>query len=170
MKSKATLIVTTRGDREIVMTRVLNAPRSLVYDCYTKPELLKRWLHGPDGWLMVVCDNDLRVGGAFHWVWRHADGREMGMRGVYREIVPPERIVRTELFDQDWTGGEALGTIVLTEQGGKTTVTTTALYSSREARDGALKSGMERGVSASYDRLDELLASTLGEGGARSAA
>src|SRR5262245_25304015 len=100
MKSKATLIVTAQGDREVMMTRVLNAPRNLVYDCYTKPELLKRWLHGPDGWLMVVCDNDLRVGGAFRWEWRNADGRQMGMRGVYRHIVAPERIVRTEVFDQ----------------------------------------------------------------------
>jgi len=170
MQTKETLAVTTRGDREIVMTRAFRAPRGLVYDCYTKPELLKRWLHGPDGWLLAVCESDLRVGGAFRWVWRNADGREMGMRGVHRDIVPLERIVRTESFDQDWTGGEALGTLVLTEQGGKTTVTTTVLYASREARDGALKSGMEKGVTTSYDRLDELLASTLAEGGARSAA
>jgi uncharacterized protein YndB with AHSA1/START domain len=114
MKTAANLKVTTPSDREIMMTRVFDAPRSLVFDCYTRPELLKRWLHGPDGWLLVVCDNDLRVGGAFRWVWRNADGREMGMGGVHREIVRPERIVRTELFDQDWTGGEAVGTLAFT--------------------------------------------------------
>jgi len=99
------------------------------------------------------------VGGTFRFVLRGPDGTDMGMRGVYREIVPPERIVRTELFDQDWTGGETLGTALFVEHGGKTTLTITVLYSSREARDAALKSGMEQGVAASYDRLDELLAS-----------
>jgi uncharacterized protein YndB with AHSA1/START domain len=170
MKAAANLKVTTPSDREIAMTRVFDAPRSLVFDCYTRPELLKRWLHGPDGWLLVVCDNDLRVGGAFRWVWRKADGREMGMGGVHREIVRPERIVRTELFDQDWTGGEAVGTLAFTERGGKTTVTTTVLYASREARDAALKSGMEKGITASNDRLDALLASELPRGRAQSAA
>lgn len=92
---------------------------------------------------------------------RPPDGREMGMGGVHRDIVRPERIVRTELFDEDWTGGETLGTLVMTEQDGKTTVTTTVLYSSPAARDGALKSGMTQGVATSYDRLAALLASTL---------
>jgi uncharacterized protein YndB with AHSA1/START domain len=162
MTTHATVDVTTPNDREIVMTRVFNAPRSLVFDCYTKPHLLKRWLTGPAGWTFVTCDNDLKVGGAFHWVWRGPDGRDMGMSGVYREIVRPERIVRTEAYDQFGKDGETLGTIVLSEQGGKTTVTTTLLYLSREARDGALKSGMAKGVSASYERLDELLATTSG--------
>jgi uncharacterized protein YndB with AHSA1/START domain len=94
----------------------------------------------------------------------------MGMGGVHREIARPERIVRTELFDEDWTGGETVATLVLTEQGGKTTSTTTVLYSSPEARDGALKSGMEQGVAANYDRLEALLASELGRGRSQSAA
>jgi uncharacterized protein YndB with AHSA1/START domain len=170
MKTVAKLKVTTPSDREIAMTRAFDAPRSLVFDCYTKPELLERWLHGPDGWLLVECDNDLRVGGAFRWVWRHADGRQMGMGGVHRDIVRPERIVRTELFDEDWTGGETVGTLVLTEQDGKTTVTTTVLYASLEARDRALESGMEKGITASHDRLDALLASELGPGRSQSAA
>ena len=161
MNTAANLKVTTPSDREIMMKRVFDAPRSLVFDCYTKPELLKRWLTGPEGWSLVVCDNDLRVGGAFRWVWRGPDGREMGMGGVHRDIARPERIVRTELFDEDWTGGETVGTLVLTEQDGKTTVTTTVLYSSPAARDGALKSGMTQGVATNYDRLAELLASTL---------
>ena len=159
MTTRATVTVETPSDREIVMTRAFAAPRSLVFDCYTKPQLLKRWLTGPEGWSFVTCDNDLRVGGPFHWVWRHADGREMGMRGVYREIVWPVRIVRTELFDGQDKDGETLGAVVLTEQGGKTTMTTTLLYPSRQARDAMLKVGMTRGVSASYDRLDDVLES-----------
>jgi uncharacterized protein YndB with AHSA1/START domain len=170
MKPAANLEVTTPSDREIMMTRVLDAPRSLVFDWYTRPDLLKRWIHGPDGWQLVVCDNDLTVGGAFRWMWRGPDGREMGMGGIYREIAPPERIVRTELFDEDWTGGETVASLVLTEQGGKTTSTTTVLYSSPEARDGALKSGMAQGVAANHDRLEELLASEPGRGQAQSAA
>jgi uncharacterized protein YndB with AHSA1/START domain len=122
MKTVANLQVTMPSDREIMLTRVFDAPRSLVFDCYTKPELLKRWLTGPDGWSLAVCDNDLKVGGAFRWVWRGPAGQEMGMGGVHREIVRPERIVRTELFDKDWTGGETVGTLVLTEQDGRTTV------------------------------------------------
>jgi uncharacterized protein YndB with AHSA1/START domain len=163
MRTVAKLNVTTPSEREIVMTRLFNAPREIVYDCYTKPELLKRWMHGPDGWSLVVCENDLRVGGAFRWVWRGPNGQEMGMGGVHREIVRPLRIVRTELFDEDWTGGEVLGTLALSEQGGRTTVTTTMLYASMQARDGALKSGMADGMGAGFDRLDMLLASLPAE-------
>src|SRR5258708_7567648 len=158
MTTVATVNVTTPSDREIAMTRMFDAPRDLVFDCYTKPELLKRWLHGPDGWLLTICDNDLKIGGAFRWVWRNASGEDMGLRGAYREIMRPERIVRTELFDKDWTGGEVVGTLVLTEQDGKTTVTDTILYSTRAARDGALQSGMEKGIAASHAKLDVLLA------------
>ena len=166
----ANLNVTTPGDREIVMTRVFDAPRRLVFDCYTRPELIKRWLSGPDGWSLVTCENDLRVGGAFRWVWRGPDGHDMGMGGVHREIVVPEQIVRTELFDQDKSGGETLGTLVLTDDGDKTTVTTAMRYPSRKVRDAVLKSGMERGFAASCDRLAALLASTLAQGASKSAA
>ena len=156
---KNTLKLTTQGDREVVITRVFDAPRSLVWDAHTKPELLKRWLSGPPGWSMAVCEMDLRVGGAYRWVWRGPDGTEMGMGGVHREIVPPERIVCTQLFDEDWTGGEAVGTLVLTERDGKTTLTNTILYASREARDAVLRTPMEQGMAMGYDRLEELLAS-----------
>jgi uncharacterized protein YndB with AHSA1/START domain len=160
MANPETLKVTTRGDREIVMTREFNASRRLVFDAFTKPELVKQWLLGLPGWSMPVCEIDLRVGGAYRFVWRRdSDGSEMGMGGVYREIVPPERIVSTEVFDQAWYPGEALGTVVFFELGGKTTVTQTVLYQSREARDGVLKSGMESGVAASYDRLAQLVES-----------
>ena len=99
------------------------------------------------------------MGGAYRFVWRGADGKDMGMRGVYREIVPAERIVSTESFDDPWYEGEAVGTVVFFEQGGKTTLTTTTLYDSKEIRDAVLKSPMEQGVAASYDTLAELLAS-----------
>jgi len=154
------LKVTTPTDREIAMTRVFDAPRRLVFEALTKPELVQRWLLGPDGWSMPVCEIDLKVGGAYRYVWRRdKDGSEMGMGGVFRDIVPPERLVATEKFDEAWYPGEALTTTVLVEEGGRTTLTTTVRYESREARDGVLKSGMETGVARSYDRLEEVLAS-----------
>jgi uncharacterized protein YndB with AHSA1/START domain len=133
----------------------------MVFDAWTKPELLKRWLGVRNGWEMAVCEVDLKVGGAYRWVWRGPDGNEMGMGGVYREIVRPERLVATEKFDDAWYPGEALDTITLVEQDGKTTLTTTVLFESQEARDVALQSDMERGVAESYDVLDELLASDV---------
>jgi uncharacterized protein YndB with AHSA1/START domain len=165
MTNTGTLQVITPTDREIAMTRVFDAPRRLVFDAWTKPELVKQWLLGPPGWSMPVCEIDRRAGGTYRYVWRSdRDGTEMGMRGVYREIVPPERIVATESFDDPWYPGEALDTTVLVEQGGKTAVTTTVRYESREARDAVLKTGMEQGVAASYDRLAELLASLRAQG------
>lgn len=165
MKNTGNLTVVARGDREIVMTRVFEAPRRLVFEAFTKPELVRRWLLGPPGWSMPICEIDLRVGGAYRWVWRHdLNGTEMGVSGIYREVVPPERIVSSEKFDQSWYPGEAVGTVVLTEQGGKTTLTQTLLYESREARDAVLKSPMEQGVKASYDRLAELLAAEFAGG------
>jgi uncharacterized protein YndB with AHSA1/START domain len=159
MKNTGNLKVTTPSDREIAMTRVFDAPRRLVFDAYTKPELVKRWLLGPPGWTMPVCEIDLRVGGSYRYVWHGQNGSEMGMRGIYREIVPAERIVCTESFDDPWYEGEAVGTTVFVERGGKTTLTTTVLYASKEIRDAVLKSPMEQGVAASYDRLADLLAS-----------
>ncbi len=155
------LKLTTPSDREIAMTRVFDAPRKLVFDAHTKPDLVRQWLLGPPGWSMPVCEMDVRVGGKYRWVWRHdRDGTTMGMGGVYREIVKPERLVVTERFDEAWYPGEALNTLVLVEQGGRTTLTQTMRYESREARDAVLKSGMESGVKASYDRLADLLVST----------
>jgi uncharacterized protein YndB with AHSA1/START domain len=156
---KNTLSVTAAGDREIVLTRAFNAPRDLVFDAHTRPELVKRWLLGQPGWTMPVCEIDLRVGGCYRYVWRSQDGTEMGMGGVFREIVRPERLVATERFDQPWYPGEALDTTVFVEERGKTTVTLTVLYESREARDGVLKSPMEQGMAVGYDRLEDLLAS-----------
>jgi uncharacterized protein YndB with AHSA1/START domain len=159
MKNPGALQIRTPSDREIAMTRVFDAPRRLVFEAWTKPELVKRWLLGPPGWSMPVCEIDLRVGGRYRYVWRGSDGTDMGMGGVYREIVVPERLVATEKFNESWYPGEAVGTIVLVEQDGKTTLTQTMLYESREARDAVLRSPMEQGLAASYDKLAELLAS-----------
>jgi uncharacterized protein YndB with AHSA1/START domain len=159
LQDTGTLQVTEPSEREIAMTRVFDAPASMVFDAWTKPELLKRWLGVRNGWSFAVCEVDLKVGGAYRFVWRGPDGAEMGMGGVYREIVQPERIVATEKFDDPWYAGEALDTMVFVEQDGKTTVTTTVLYESQEVRDAVLESGMDRGVAESYDKLDEYLAS-----------
>jgi predicted 3-demethylubiquinone-9 3-methyltransferase (glyoxalase superfamily)/uncharacterized protein YndB with AHSA1/START domain len=128
MKLTEALQVTTPSEREIMMTRAFAAPRNLVFDAFTKPELVKRWLLEPPGWSMPVCEIDLRVGGAYRYVWRHdRDGTTMGMGGVYHEIVAPKRLVTTERFDEAWYPGEAVGTLVLVEQGERTTVTQTML-------------------------------------------
>ncbi|HVW84982.1 MAG TPA: SRPBCC family protein [Bryobacteraceae bacterium] len=156
MKNTGTLHVTASGDREIVLRRVFDAPRDMVFDAFTKPELLKRWF-GPHGWSLAVCDVDLRVGGSFRFVLRGPGGVEMGMRGVYREIAPPHRSVHTESFD-DYPG-ESLVTTILTEEAGKTTLTATVLYASPEIRDAVVASGMEHGAAESYDKLAELLTS-----------
>jgi uncharacterized protein YndB with AHSA1/START domain len=155
----ATLQVTTPSDREIAMTRVFNAPRRLVFDAFTKPELLKRWLGVREGWTMSVCKVDLTVGGAYRYEWRGPKGEDLGMGGVYREIAKPERVVCTEAFDAPFDQGEAIDTMVLIEKDGKTTVTTTVLAPSREARDAVLSSGMTTGVEQSYEMLDAVLAS-----------
>jgi uncharacterized protein YndB with AHSA1/START domain len=157
MTNANTLQVTTSSDREIAMSRVFNAPRHLVFDAWTKPELLKRWLGRAD-WPMVVCEVDVRVGGAYRFVWRGPQGQDMGMGGVYKEIERPERLVCTERFDDPWYEGEAVATTTFVEEGGKTTMTTVMRYASREARDGVLKSPMADGVAESYDRLAALLA------------
>jgi uncharacterized protein YndB with AHSA1/START domain len=151
------LRVTTPSDREIVMTRVFDAPRRLVYEAYTKPELLKRWLGVHNGWILAVCEIDLRVGGTYRYVWHGPDGMEMGMRGVYQELVPSERVVATERFDQPWYEGEAVGTVTFDEQDGKTTLTMTIRYASKDIRDAVLQSPMEQGVAAGFDKLAELL-------------
>ena len=156
--TSSTLKVTTPTDREIMMTRVFDAPRALVFEALTKPALLKRWFLGPPGWTLAVCEIDLRVGGAYRDVWRGEKG-EMGMGGIYKEITPPARIVATEAFDQGWyPGNNAMVTQTLTEQQGKTTLTLSVIYESKDARDAVLRSPMESGVAAAYDRLAEFLA------------
>ena len=157
MPKTGALTVTAKGDREIVMTRTFNAPRRLVWDAYTKPELVKRWLLGPEGWYFIQCDIDFRVGGKYRYVWKNdAKGQTLGLGGEYREIDKPGRIVNTEQFDD--FPGEALTTVELAEHNGVTTLITTVHSPSREARDGMLQTGMEKGVGRSYDLLDDVLA------------
>jgi uncharacterized protein YndB with AHSA1/START domain len=169
MTRTSQLRIETRGDRELVMTREFDAPKHLVYEALTKPELIKRWLGTMDGWSMDVCDVDLRVGGSYRYLWRKTGGEmggEMGMRGTYREIVPNVRIVSTEKFDEAWYPGDAVETAELVEKGGRTTLTSTVRYSSREALDAVLKSPMESGVAKGYDAMDVVLAERLAGGAA----
>jgi uncharacterized protein YndB with AHSA1/START domain len=153
-----TLQVALSGDREVILTRSFNAPRERVWACHTRPNLVRRWLLGPPGWTMPICEIDLRVGGRYRYVWRNANGVDMGMGGVFREVVVPERLVASERFDTDWTGGETLVTQRFTESGGATTLTMTVSYSSTTAREGALKTGMTTGMEMSYSQLDSALA------------
>jgi uncharacterized protein YndB with AHSA1/START domain len=149
--------VTPKGDREIVIKRTFDAPRPLVFDAMSKAEMMKQWFHGPPGWTLVTCDIDLRPGGKYRWVWRNDAGHDMGMGGEYLEVVRPERIVSTEKFDQSWYPGGAVGTLVLTEEKGSTTMMLTMLYESNEAREAVMRSPMQTGLDAGYSRLDEFL-------------
>lgn len=156
-----TLAVTTPTDHEIVLTREFAAPRQLVFDAHTKPELVRRWL-GPHGWQVGVCEIDLRVGGAWRYVMHGPDGAEMVLRGIYREIDAPARVVTTETNVDCYAraNDEALCTLTLVEHAGGTTATNTVRYPSREVRDAVLASGMEHGVAQGYDRLADILKET----------
>ena len=156
---KNSLKISTPTDREIVMTRDFDAPRKLVWDAWTQPELVKRWLGVQGGWTLALCEIDLRVGGRSRYVWRNAEGGSMGLTLICRELIVPEKIVSTERFDEAWYPGEAVGTLLFVERAGKTTLTQTIRYQSKEVRDMVLKTPMERGVSASYDLLDVVLTS-----------
>lgn len=153
--SSHTLTVTTPSDREIVMTRVFDAPRELVFEAVTKPEHLKEWW-GPRGFTLPVCEIDFRPGGAYRFVSADADGNEYAFRGEYREIAPPERIVWTFEFEGA-PGMVSVDTLTLAEEDGSTTLTSTSVFDSIEQRDAMLQSGMETGAAESYDRLAELL-------------
>ncbi|MEX1181390.1 MAG: SRPBCC family protein [Cucumibacter sp.] len=159
MSKPGRLTIDASGEREIVVTRVFDAPRELVFDALTRPDLLRRWFTGPDGWTLSVCEFEPRVGGAYRNVWRQeSDGFEMGMGGIIREFVRPERVVATEKYDQAWYAGEAVTKQELSERGGKTVLTMTLRYESREVRDLVLKSPMEGGLSVGFDRLEDFLA------------
>jgi uncharacterized protein YndB with AHSA1/START domain len=153
--SASTTTFSTPSDREVAITRVVEAPRRLVFDAWTKPEHLPHWMLGPSGWTMPICEIDLRPGGAYRFVWRRTDGTEMQIHGIYKEIAPPERLVFTESWGAQWP--DTINTLMLTEQGNKVTMTLTVLYPSKEARETALQTGMKDGVVVSYDRLAEYL-------------
>lgn len=159
MTNTATLTITAPGDRELALTRTFDAPARLVYKAFTTPDILKQWLGVFGGWALVRCEMDVRVGGTYRWEWSKPGGKVMGVSGVYREVVPPARLVATEQFDDAWYEGEAICTIDFVEDAGRTTVVQTMTYISRDVRDGVLKSGMETGVRASYDNLAKVLTS-----------
>lgn len=156
--------VTTPTDREIEITRDFQAPRQLVFDAFTKPELVRQWLLGPPGWSMPVCEIDLRVGGAYRYVWCKEGVPDMGMGGVFREIEAPGRIVASEKFDEAWYPGEALNTTLFVQQGSVTRTTIRVRYESQEARDTARRSGMEHGMAAGFNRLEEVLIALRAQG------
>ena len=153
------LTITTPTDREVVLTRVFDASADLVFNALTKPELLKRW-YGPNGWAMVVCDIDLRVGGKWRFVSQRPDGKKIGQFGIYHEIVRPTRIVNSEAWE-DWDAGETQVTTTLTEHDGRTTFHNTILFPSKEVRDTVVKSGLEHGAAETYDRLAQVLADEI---------
>jgi len=155
MKSAVALEITTPTEREVVLKRIFDASRELVFDALTTPELLKRW-YGPTGWTLILCEIDLKVGGNWHFVVERPDGKKIGQKGVYHEVIRPERIVNTESWE-DWDPGETLVTTTLVEIDQKTTLTSTSLFPSQEVRDIILKSGLDDGAKQSYQRLADLL-------------
>ena len=151
------LSITLPSDREIVVTREFNAPRDLVFDCWTIPALIKRWL-GPADWVMTTCDFDARVGGKWRFVSRGPDGFEMASGGTITEFVRPEWMKSTELYDIDWTGGETINSNAFTALGNRTLSVLTVLYANEEARDGARATPMAEGMEMGFKRLDDMLA------------
>jgi uncharacterized protein YndB with AHSA1/START domain len=157
---KKSLEIATPSAEEIRITRSFDAPRMMVWDAYTRPELVKRWLGAMPGWSWAVCEMDVREGGRYRWVWRGPEGVELGLGGVYREVVPGERLVSTERYDQQWYEGDAVGTVEFSEAKGRTTLVTTLRYASKDVRDAVLQSPATSGMESGYALLDELLAST----------
>ena len=155
------LKVEARGETELVISRTFDAPVEMVFDAHTKPELVRQWLLGPDGWTMPICEIDLRVGGKYRYVWKkEKTGDEMGMGGEFLEVDSPNKYVATEKFDQSWYPGGAVATTTFEGRSGKTAFRNVMKYDSYEAREAVLASPMEDGVSAGYDRLEALLASS----------
>lgn len=158
-----TLQVTLPSDREVRVTRDFKAPRQLVWDAHTRPELIQRWMLGPPGWTMPVCEMDVRVGGSYRWRWRsEEDGKEFGFYGTFSEVDAPARIAHAERYDPGDVGGvmpsdePAIITTEFKEAGGVTTLVTTMLFASKEARDGAVSTGMTDGMEIGYQRLDDI--------------
>jgi uncharacterized protein YndB with AHSA1/START domain len=155
--------VTLPSDREVQVMRSFRAPRALVYRAYTEPEVVRRWMLGPPGWSMPVCEMDVKVGGQYRWRWRNdTDGSEFGFIGTFREVQPAARIVHTEAYDPGTVGGEypkehAMVTVTFTQDGDRTTVTTLIDFGTKEARDAAMSTGMTDGMEQSYRLLDALL-------------
>jgi uncharacterized protein YndB with AHSA1/START domain len=145
----------TPSDREVVVTRVVAAPRAVVFDAFSNPKHVPNWLLGPEGWTMPVCEIDLRPGGSWRYVYRKAGGSEMTLTGSFLEVAPPDRLVATESWGPEWP--ETINTTEFTESAGLTTITITMKFPTKEARDAALQTGMKQGMDPSFARLDSLL-------------
>jgi uncharacterized protein YndB with AHSA1/START domain len=154
-KNRAPLTVTLPSDREILTTYVFDAPRRLVFETHTQCRHLVNWW-GRKGSTLSVCEVDLRPGGAWRFVMRKSGGQEYAFRGLYREVVPPERLVFTFEFE-GMPGHVAVETLTFTEQEGKTRLTSTMLFDTVADRDGMLQSGMEEGAAETMDRLARYL-------------
>jgi len=155
-KKIGALTLTVPSDREIVMTRVFDAPRELVFEAHSKCEHLEKWW-GPRKYTLAVCEIDFRPGGAYRFVQRGPDGDEHGFRGEFREIVTPERIVWTFEYES-MPGHVSVDTLTFEDLGGRTKLTAHSLFDSVEDRDGMLQSGMQDGAAETWERLAELLA------------
>ncbi len=145
-------------DRTIAVSRSFKAPREVVFDYLTKPELVKQWMVGPPGWSMSVCEIDLKLAGKYRYVWKQdSDGTLLGMGGVFRQVNSPERFAAYEKFDEPWYPGQAFVTTVLAMKGDETVLFTTIQYESKAIRDSVLKTPMLNGLASNYDNLKKLV-------------
>ena len=157
-RNSGAMTLTLPSDREIVLTRVFNAPRRLLFEAWTNPEHVKQW-YGCSIMTLPICEIDLRVGGAYRYVMRDPGGMNHTMQGVYREIAPPARLVYTERYvTEGFISNDALVTVLFAEHDGMTTLTSTILHQSKVDRDGHLATGMESGAAETLDRLAALVA------------
>jgi uncharacterized protein YndB with AHSA1/START domain len=158
MKNPTT--VERRSDRELVVTRTFNGPARIVFDAWTNPELLKRWWAPKSlGVSLFSCEADVRVGGSYRYAFGHDPKRPMVFSGTYTEVTPPSRLVCTQLFEQMRSAGEAIVTATFDDRDGKTGLVLHQLFASKEALDGAIASGMEKGMRETYEQLEELVGS-----------
>ena len=156
--------VTLPSDREVRVTRTFEAPRQLVWDAHTRPELMRKWL-GYGGWDMPVCDMDVRVGGQYRWQWRSQDdGKQFGFHGTFTEVDAPSTLTHHEYFDPGDVGGAmpvgdpCIVCLELSEENGVTTLVCNMTFASKDAREAAISTGMTDGMEYSYTRLDDLCA------------
>jgi uncharacterized protein YndB with AHSA1/START domain len=169
-KEKFRAEVSLPSDTEVRVSRSFHAPRKLVWDAHTVPRLVQRWMLGPPGWSMPVCEMDVRPGGKYRWRWRsEEDGKEFGFHGDFREVEAPAKLSHAEHYDPGDIGGAmpannpAIIRTTFTEKNGITTLVTVMDFGSREARDAAVSTGMTDGMEMGYERLDSFFAEEQGE-------
>jgi uncharacterized protein YndB with AHSA1/START domain len=156
-------VASTPSDTEVLVKRSFDAPAALVWRAYTEPALIRRWMLGPPGWSMPVCEMDVRVGGKYRWRWRNdTDGKEFGFSGEYRQVVPHSTLAHTQIYDagdmSDSMGQEgAVATVTFSERDGVTEVATLIRFASPADRDAAYSTGMTEGMEMSYKLLDDVL-------------